>query len=1662
MSLLLSVYSQLAYKEYILPTIQNGEVEFYLKKGLFGLKNDLTIKAESVEGRWFFLPGEASIERNGISCLGQEICTQDSFVIITTEQEHLYMLAESVSNFLEGWEKYSLKRIDQIRIGSGERSDIFYTFMHRGRSYISEPHAELKREGENWILSDKSSNGTFLNNKRLSESCVLEYGDRINLWGLNLVYLKNVLAISGETNGGEARIGLEKWENVCEREALEKKDGLIAEKQEFYHRSPREVEPLDTELVEIEGPPAPKGENSMPLVMQIGPALTMMLPMVLGSGLAIISSRMSGSVTSGFMYTGLITAGCSGSLGAFWTYNNIKYAKKRREEEEKRRIEIYSQYLTKCEERIKKSYERNCEILKICYPSSKEIVEKTYGSMDGMWGRNIYHDDFLYHRLGIGNLPFQAPVSIPKERFSMVQDELSQKPRILKETYENLRCVPVGIDLLKQNLIGISGGENKVGADSVIYNLVVQIATQNCYTDVKMVFISSGGDWEERWKFALWFPHVWSENKKIRFVAYDSSEAGEVLFALTEVLRRRFEAQNGVGVGSQKIPLPYYILFVEDESLISGELIEKYIYNREKNLGLTTVFLAERQEELPNQCECVIRNDGIFSGIWNVKQKEKIQIQFDTVIKEQVDTLARRMSFLKVNERETGGEIPDSVTFFEMYGVGSPEELRVPERWRRNRTYSSMRALIGIKSGGEKCYLDLHEKYHGPHGLVAGTTGSGKSETIQTYILSLALNFSPDDVGFLIIDYKGGGMGNLFAKLPHVLGQISNLSGNQIRRAMVSIKSENLRRQRVFNEYGVNHIDLYTKLYKNGEANIPIPHLFIVIDEFAELKREEPEFMRELISVAQVGRSLGVHLILATQKPAGTVDDNIWSNAKFRLCLRVQDRQDSMDMLHKPDAAYLTGVGKGYLQVGNDEIYEQFQSGWSGAEYDKESGTGQAILARMLTSSGKTAVIGNHEASKNKGLARARWILKLIRELESVSGQIGNQKQVDLVDGLEEQFLKEWQKQLETLGLEYLNCDHGKRLLKNLMILYEEAQEKEKDVDWIIEQAQRRNWKLPEQKKLTQLDALVEYLAKITASEVLGRQQPLWLPLLPGQISLFQVWRENAPLFDGTGWPECSGQMELETEIGLYDDPANQMQEPLVLNFTEDGNHAVFGLPMSGKSTLLQTAVFGILKRYSPQYVNLYLLDFGNRMLEPFEKAPQTGGILYENDLEQVGKLLHMLERILIERKQRFRGGNFSQYIIKHGPVCPAILVVIDNMAAFREKTESVYDERILKLSRECASVGIYLLISGSSYGTSEIPLRMKDSIRRTICLELQDKYQYVDLFNTIKIDVLPESGAPGRGLTKIDERILEFQTCVAVGFEDDYSRSDAIEKECIRMAQCWKQETARPIPHIPEKPQWADFLKWQEVEHALCEARMLPIGYEEETADLYSVDLSNTYCYLISGRARTGKTNLLRIMMRIAALKGARIAVVEFGASELQNEANELNADYVTSHDEYYSLMTSLLPEFQERNREKQELRLHAAEDEVIFEQMSQRQPYFIFISDLAEFSRTMYGQEGSERGFAEFTTNILEKGSQLNIYFIACLNHEKQAEVQIHRVFRAFTGYQTGVHLGGYEDAQRLLKFSGLSIRQMGMMEPAGHGYTAQTERRKSVKVVIPLAKG
>ncbi len=1652
MSIVLSIYSKNAFKEFVLPAENNTEISLLLEQYIFQLKNDIVLKLEVLDGSWYFQEMEERIHQNDKDYDRKALEDNDTYTLVSKDEEILAIMVRVVESSFCVYRKYSLKDISKVTIGADTGHAITYSACYAGAQIISGNHAEFVKQKERWIVNDQSRNGVFVNDARIHGSRVLEFGDRINIWGLHIVYLGDILSVN-EDERIKIDVSILRRFDFSEIDHVQEGEGAeVSGKKVYYHRSPRNMESLDTETIEIEPPPAPGEEEEPPLLMLIGPSLTMMLPMMLGTGMSILSSRMGGVSGGIYMYTGLITAACSGLFAAYWAVSNVKYAKKKARQNETRRFDAYSEYLMKCSETVKEKYTQSIRILRELYPPVDEVIENGKEISEKLWGRNRSHEDFLYHRLGTGDRPFQIAIEVPKEKFRQVNDTLADKPKFIKESYKTLHDVPVGVDLEKNPLIGVVGGQGKEGAYPVVYGLAAQLATQNCYTDVKMAFIirDAKHNGQDAWSFTEWLPHVWSQNRKSRYVSLDSFHASDVCYDLTQILRQR--AEDEAIPGGEHIRFnPHYVLFVEDESLLAGELINKYIYSKDQKLGITTVLMAEKYSDLPNTCECIIQNDDEYQGIYNVKngRNNGIYVKFDPMNAKALRKIAKMLANLEVNEVEMGGEIPGAVTFLEMYGVDTLQELNILERWKKNRTYDNMKSLIGIKSGGQYCYLDLHERYHGPHGLVAGTTGSGKSETLQTYMLSLAINFSPDDIGFFVIDYKGGGMGNLFSGLPHVLGQISNLSGNQVHRAMVSIKSENLRRQRVFNENGVNNINAYTRLYKNGEAKLPVPHLFIIIDEFAELKREEPDFMRELISVAQVGRSLGVHLILATQKPSGTVDDNIWSNSKFRLCLRVQDRQDSMDMLHKPDAAFLTQAGRGYLQVGNDEIYEQFQSGWSGAVYDDETGSAKQVIAKLLTSTGRAGLVGNHMKSRRKAEAKQKWITSLYEIVCQDAGE-------DITACYE---------LLARAGIDYPENDYNTRLLHNFTELYEKAKKTCNTPDeicrYMIETSEEQKIKLPAMKEKSQLDAVVEYLAELTVTAGYQKQQPLWLPVLPEMLALNQLEGYSQQIFADGMWPEQETRWELKAMIGLCDDPVNQFQMPLVLNFAEGGNHAVCGIGMSGKSTFLQTVVYSLIQRYSPEYLNLYILDFSSRMLEPFENDAHVGGILYENDLDTVGKFFHMLQTMIKERRELFRGGNYYQFTAKNGMVCPAVIVIIDGISNFREKTEEQYDDLLVQIARDCTANGIYLLISGAGFHTTEIYGKLGENIRRAISLEMQDKFAYSDILRTMQIATLPEPGVSGRGLVEVDGTILEFQTCVAVDAPDDYSRIEQIRNDCKNLTAAWAGKRARAIPFIPEKPVWQEFNELEDTRKQIDDTAMLPVGYDLATAAVTGIDLRQTYCYMISGKKGTGKTNLLRIMIRIAAQKkGSKVVIVEFNGEELAGEAAEIGASYIRTEEEYLRFVEEIIPVFQERNARKTDYKKQAMEDHEIFDAMSVNEPYFIFISDLVTYSEILHK---NEHGFCidGAMMNFQEKGSMLNIYFFAALNPDKSGNVVGEGVYETFVNYKTGIHLGGFAESLTILEFTDVPFRELSSGDKPGCGFMTARDMSGSIHLVTPFAR-
>ena len=1633
------------FKEVVLPNLDNADYKIFIDKKLFEIYQSFYLRFEIINHKWILNADNRAYKIiyhkqsvNFVKLNGGEILT-----IKTNNGDIIKGITFNDEMSLLSFEKYDVIHTDRISIGKADENTIQYEFMN----LVSMHHCTVERVSNRHMLYNTSKNGVFVNNRRIGSNYELIFGDIIEIFGLRIVYLGEIIAIGSRTGSFKVTEQLKK--HNLSHEYVSKPS--LKHSEHYFNRSPRIFPSICTEQIVIEPPTTPQFSKKKSLLMTIGPSFTMAIPMFIGCSLMIFSSLMSGGATSAFMFTGMITALGSAVMGSIWAFMNIRNTKQTEIADETQRFNMYGNYLLDISEYTKEKYRQNSNALYSLYPSPSECCK--YNEMSSeLWNRNPSHSDFLFYRLGTGNVDFQVDIQIPKEKFSMQFDNLKDKPAMIYENFRTLRNVPVGLDFSKKNIYGIVGGERKRGAYDIVNNIVVQIAATTSYTDVKIAFCFDSKKFDAaKWSYLKWLPHIWSENKKTRYYASDRQEAADVFFELSNLIRQRADDTNEF---KKKTFRPHYFLFISDVSMLDGEIISKYVYDTHRNYGLTTFIMTDYYQNLPNVCEDIIQNDENFRGCYNAlnSTQKSTQINFDHVSESELESFSKRLSNITVKENEDDSSIASSIDFFEMYGAHKPEDFHIAEQWRKNRTYNSMRALVGKKAGGVDCYLDIHEKYHGPHGLVAGTTGSGKSEFVQTYMLSLALNYSPDDVAFFVIDFKGGGMANLFSDLPHMAGQISNLSGNQINRAMISIKSENMRRQKIFGEFGVNNINNYTRLYKSGEASLPIPHLLIVIDEFAELKKEEPDFMRELISVAQVGRSLGVHLILATQKPSGTVDDNIWSNSRFRICLRVQDRQDSNDMLHKPDAAYITQAGRCYLQVGNDEIYELFQSGWSGAVYDITADGNNGEIATMITTTGKEALVGSHTKIKRREKERYLWFSFLYEEASKFFTETDDR------DDVTKKLIKTVQNNNYNIG----NNNSEVQAFKNFIELFPVSNmTKNAAIKYIIKKASESNIRLPEPKDKTQLEVLVEYIKKISEEEHYTHKAHLWMPLLKEEIILDEICN-TVKLYDGDKWITHE-KWSLSIPVGMYDDPHNQEQLPFIIDFAEGGHLAVCGAVVSGKSTFLQTLVCALALKYSPEEVNFYILDFSSGMLSCFEKLPHTGGVIRENDLDKAEKFFNMMFSIIDDRKKLFNGGNYSQYVKAHGITIPSIIIVIDNFAGFKEKTDNTYEDMLIHIAREGAGYGIFLAITAAGFGMSEIPNRIGDSIRTVVSLEMSDKFKYMDILRTTHIDVLPEAGIKGRGIGYVEGRILEFQTALAFKAEDDYKRNEMIEKLCIKMNSGFNGRHARVIPHIPDNPQYSDLSQLEEYSTACADLAKLPFAYKFEDASIYSIDLSATYCYVISGRKRTGKTNALKLIMMASLYKNAQRVVIEKNSGELKNFAAQNRFLYISDDIGVLKYFQSITEDFIMRNKKKKELEEQGMSDEEIFMQMQSFEPIFIFIADLCDFINLIYYPEGEIGNLSGFFENIFEKGYFHNIFFFGCFNTEDASNVTGMKSYHTFISYKTGVLLGGNAAEQRIFSFRNIHYSQLSKASKKGEGLVPSADDESiAEKIILPIVGG
>ena len=831
-----------------------------------------------------------------------------------------------------------------INIGREENNDIVIDFP-----FVSSKHFVLKREsGTVRIEDNNSSNGTFLNGQRVKKA-VIKSGDVISLLSVNIILENGELHF--QNVGKKLTVNIDKNRSKSQQFSVDEKFSNILK----YKRSPRAIIKLPSEEIVLSAAPS-KGithEKSRG-----------MLSSFFGTGAMVGASLLTG------VYSPALMAARTASLvspivGIASSRKNDKKRKKSAEEYELLRQEKYGAYIEDQKAKIEAVADKQRDILLAENPNPSQCIAILYNLYTNLWERIPSDHDFMNIRIGMGYEKLCVNVKYPHDAnsFQMENDEVKELSNQIIEETRIVDKVPARINLL-DSTVGFVGYREKT--IQLIKNIIIFLTVTHCYEEVKIVGLF---DEKERsvWSSLRWLPHLWNNSKSTLMLAFGEIKAHSLLDSLSSILMDRVSRKNNNNSNS----LPYYLFILGGKDILAKNELAHLLEKIPTGSNISSMFLFDDMSYMPNECKMIVNVDEEYYYEVKNSGEKKFFTPDQPVSDKDFELFTRRMSAVCLESNNETQGMPDKISFLEGYGVKELEELNVIERWKRSKPFETLAAPIGVLSNGKTFCFDIHQKKHGPHGVIGGSPGSGKSEFLRTWILSMALNYHPNDVSFVIIDYKGGGLADFIEPLPHISGVITDI-GNNISRSLISLSSENKRREEIFKEanksigYEIKDIYQYQKLYRRGLIDTPLPHLIIIVDEFAELKKDRPEFMDAIVSISRIGRSLGVHLVLTTQNPGTAVSAESNNNIFFRICLKVTDVSVSKQVIGTTDAALLTTPGRAYMAVGSD-LYVLFQSYYSMGVYETNAAddTNAKKLIHIVNENGERIGLRSNNNDKN-------------------------------------------------------------------------------------------------------------------------------------------------------------------------------------------------------------------------------------------------------------------------------------------------------------------------------------------------------------------------------------------------------------------------------------------------------------------------------------------------------------------------------------------------------------------------------------------------------------------------------------------------------------------------------------------------------------------------
>jgi S-DNA-T family DNA segregation ATPase FtsK/SpoIIIE len=602
-------------------------------------------------------------------------------------------------------------------------------------------------------------------------------------------------------------------------------------------------------------------------------------------------------------------------------------------------------------------------------PSVSDTVDSIYKLGPLLWTHRPEHKGFLGLRFGLGTAP--SRIVLEESTNNDTEVEYMREIQDCLKQFMDIEGVPVVSQLRTAGSFGVAGARGLV--DDVARGMVLQLVGLHSPAEAVVTAITSSQS-RERWNWLQWLPHVGSGHSPRGgdHLAAGSASGSSLLARLEDLLDAREAAARRAGPdlrpdldpAKEEVPgpvLPAVLVIVEDDAPVDRGRLTR-LAERGPDSGVHVMWVATDIQALPAACRDFMVVDGDHGTTTGQVRlgRHSYPVSCESLDAELAGQLARMLApVVDVGKPiSDDSNLPRAVSYATLIGkdfMDNPQA--VADRWKENNSVhatavanrkdnGTLRALVGSK-GIEPLYLDL--KNEGPHALVGGTTGAGKSEFLQSWVMGMAAAYSPDRVSFLFVDYKGGAAFADCLHLPHTVGLVTDLSQHLVRRALTSLRAELHYREHLLNRKKAKDL---LALQREADPDAP-PYLIIIVDEFAALATEVPEFVDGVVDVAARGRSLGLHLILATQRPAGVIKDSLRANTNLRVALRMADEEDATDILGVPDAAYFDPSipGRGAAKTGPGRI-QGFQTGYAGGWTTDKPQRPQIDIVEMAFGSG--------------------------------------------------------------------------------------------------------------------------------------------------------------------------------------------------------------------------------------------------------------------------------------------------------------------------------------------------------------------------------------------------------------------------------------------------------------------------------------------------------------------------------------------------------------------------------------------------------------------------------------------------------------------------------------------------------------------------------------